>query len=262
MFLQSVARLAEELPSATVESLAGLLEAQLLDAEAGRSPVAEGATPVPAAQSAIRSLLREWAELKERPSPEALAWALRAACAADRRQSERESVELVWTGPTPPHVKLRRIDQALLELIRGAKRELMLVTFAAYKVPELRQALLDATDRGVKLTFLLETVEDSRGKVTFDPIKALGEDLASRAEVWHWPLDQRPRDEKGRHGRLHAKLAIADRERLLVSSANLTEYAMRMNLECGLAVSGGSTAGALSESLGQLLRQGILTVVK
>jgi phosphatidylserine/phosphatidylglycerophosphate/cardiolipin synthase-like enzyme len=55
-----------------------------------------------------------------------------------------------------------------------------------------------------------------------------------------WPQEKRPRDEAGRFGSLHAKCAIADEEWLLVSSANLTMYAMNLNMELGLMIRGGN----------------------
>ena len=48
--------------------------------------------------------------------------------------------------------------------------------------------------------------------------------------TYRWPLERRPRDDEGRHGSLHAKCAVADRELLLISSANLTHYALSLNM--------------------------------
>jgi hypothetical protein len=58
----------------------------------------------------------------------------------------------------------------------------MLVTFAAYKVERLKQALVDARGRGVSLSFVVESPEVGEGKVSFDPMIAFGGDLA--AAVW------------------------------------------------------------------------------
>lgn len=42
-------------------------------------------------------------------------------------------------------------------------------------------------------------------------------------------------------GALHAKCAVADGRRPLVSSANLTEHAQWLNMELGVLVEGGDT---------------------
>ena len=59
------------------------------------------------------------------------------------------------------------------------------------------------------------------------------------AAVYVWPMDKRPIDGNGHHGSLHAKCAVADDAVLFVSSANLTAYALTLNMELGLLVQGG-----------------------
>ncbi|MGH2410351.1 MAG: hypothetical protein ACRDGS_08300 [Chloroflexota bacterium] len=72
------------------------------------------------------------------------------------------------------------------------------------------------------------------GKTAYEVIDALGARVASMATVYVWPLDQRPVDDKGRHGSLHVKCAIADDDVLFISSANLTAYCSikRVTLQC------------------------------
>ncbi len=82
----------------------------------------------------------------------------------DAWHRSRQRIELVWTGPTPPGSTLRRIDQGLLEVIARARASLTIVTFAAWEAPVLRAALRDALDRGVRVTFVIETHEDSGGR--------------------------------------------------------------------------------------------------
>jgi hypothetical protein len=67
------------------------------------------------------------------------------------------------------------------------------VTYAAYDVAAVREALLAAEARGVEMTFVLESKEDSGGKVTFNAVQALGS-LADRVAVYAWPLELRRRD--------------------------------------------------------------------
>ena len=47
-------------------------------------------------------------------------------------------------------------------------------------------------------------------------------------------IENRPHTDDGKFGSMHAKLAIADRKRVFVSSANLTDYAMELNMEMGV----------------------------
>jgi phosphatidylserine/phosphatidylglycerophosphate/cardiolipin synthase-like enzyme len=59
--------------------------------------------------------------------------------------------------------------------------------------------------------------------------------LVRASEIYYWPIERRERNQAGRPGKLHAKVAIID-DMALVSSANLTDDAFNRNLEVGLLV--------------------------
>jgi len=171
--------------------------------------------------------------------PESAALALALAAAREREESARQQrVSIVWTGPETDAVPVRRTDQALLELIARASRKLIVVSFAVYKVREVANALIAATQRGCNVAVVLESEVESGGKVMFEMAAALGSDVAAHARLYTWPHDLRPETGAGKRASLHAKCAVADGERLLVSSANLTEYAFTKNMELGLLVEG------------------------
>ena len=68
---------------------------------------------------------------------------------------------------------------------------------------------------------------------------------------------KRPLSADGRHGSLHAKVAIADGRVMLISSANLTEYAMTLNMELGVMMYGGPLPAQVEAHLGRLAEQGV-----
>ena len=143
------------------------------------------------------------------------------------------AIEMLWSGPPPAgHLPARRIDQALYDLIAGAKQEILLVTFAAVKVDRLARAFTKAAERGVKIRLVLEFAEASEGQLTFDALNAFPHVLVNAAEVYFWPVEKRERNQAGKPGKLHAKLAVVDGV-VLVSSANLTDDAFARNLELG-----------------------------
>ena len=133
-------------------------------------------------------------------------------------------------------IPARRFDQALYDLIATAKREILLVTFAAAKIQRLTEQLLKAIQRGVKVRLILEFAEASEGQLSFDALKAFPSALVDSAEVYYWPVENRARNEAGKPGKLHAKLAVIDGV-VLVSSANLTDDAFTRNLELGVKLS-------------------------
>ncbi len=255
--LDSVADAARELPGSVIDELCGALAGLVEDAPPRQRASLSGVIASPHARARVSGLIEAWG-LAPDVSPASLAWALRAASHANERRRREQAIELVWTGPSPEGTVLRRTDQVLLDLIRSARRTLHVVTFAAYKIPILNEAMLAAARRGVAVTLIFESPEASAGKVTFAGLEALDEEMRDLASVYVWPLERRPKDLAGRHGSLHAKCAIVDGARLLVSSANLTEFALNMNMELGLLVRGEDLPGRVVEHLNQLIRERVL----
>jgi cardiolipin synthase len=185
-----------------------------------------------------------------------LSCVLRGAAYAVQRERTSRRVELVWSGPTAVSSTFRSTGPALLELIESARQTVYLVTFAAYRVPTVVAALDAAMTRGVRVVFVLES--DESGKVNVDPLPNLKGGAGLHAEVYFWPLNKRRRDDRGRCGTLHAKFAVSDRERLLVSSANLTEFAFDLNIELGVLLTGGIAPGAAVDHIDSLIRTQVL----
>ncbi len=144
------------------------------------------------------------------------------------------SLELIWTGPEDLTTNLRRTDQALLELIQGANKHLLMVSFAVYKAQPIIDAIEAAILRNVKVIICLEDLDGSQGKLSFSGLNAFSESVFKLASFYTWPIENRPHAADGKFGSLHAKIAVADRCKVFVSSANLTDYAMELNLEMGV----------------------------
>lgn len=184
---------------------------------------------------------------------------LALAAARERERAARsQRVSVVWTGPDTAAIPVRRTDQALLELIGNASRRLIVVSFAVYKVPEIASALIACAQRGCEVTVVLESAAESAGKVTFEMSDALGSEVSAHAKLYTWPGELRPETGSGKRASLHAKCAVADGQRLLISSANLTEYALTKNIELGLLVEGGDVPLRVERHIDMLIRQAIL----
>lgn len=111
------------------------------------------------------------------------------------------------------------------------------------------------------LHICVEAPEPSGERIAYDTIAALGSPLTDWAGVYIWPQKKRPLDENGRHGSLHAKCVVADGQMLFLSSANLTEYAMALNMELGVLIRGGPLSGRAAGYFQQLMVNGILVQV-
>jgi len=259
--IERIQRAATKLPTEVIVALASAIETAKAD-DAGRVRAAAlSVVAEPSYRSRAVKLLDTWQQVAPDLGAQAFALALRVAACCEEHHRRDESVELVWTGPTTDATALRRTDQALLQVIDAAQERLTIVSFAVYKVPKVAAALVEAARRSVALRIILETGESGAGKNEFDTIKALGAEVGAKASVYMWPLDKRPKDASGRHGSLHAKCAVADGRYLFVSSANLTEFALTLNMELGVLVKGGPLPGRVEAHFSRLIEQSALVRV-
>ena len=258
-FLQRIVKVAVEIASPTIKQFCDALERLPIGFGQVELAVLVDGFAQPEVRAALSSLVNDWRQQGRDVTPRELAWALRAANSTDEFHRLQQSLEMVWSGPLPGTSTFRRTDQALLELIQGAKRSIIVVTFAAYKVPKIAAALVDAAKRGVKVSLILESTEESEGAVTFNAIEAMGTELARASTVYAWPTEKRSMDAKGNRGALHVKCAVVDDEAALISSANLTEHAMNLNMELGLLVRGGDLPRSLAGHLRSLIQSRVLT---
>jgi len=191
----------------------------------------------------------------------AVALALRAASATAGSLRVTQTVDLVWTGPTSRHVPVRHSRAALLEVIAAARNELLLISYAAFKVQAVLDAIADAASRGVTVALVLETAEDSGGTLTVDASRAFAP-VREDVSLYVWPAEQRPRLGGGAAAQLHAKAAVADDTSALITSANLTGHAITANMELGLLVRGGPVPRRLRLHFRELIAVGILVPVR
>lgn len=202
--------------------------------------------------------LVDWWRAHPSMSGAALAVAVDASASACAFERDGEVLDAVVTGPASAHVSLRQTRAVLHELIDRATRDLLIVSFAAYKVGEIGTALAAAADRGVRCRLVLETAEDSAGRLSHDAAEAFA-NLGGRVAFYTWPADQRP---QGVGAALHAKGVIADGTVAFITSANLTGAALDYNLEVGLLVRGGSVPRRLHEHFTALMGAGVLRQVR
>ena len=251
-----VARIARELPPSTVQSIVSELRNDADSKLCGRLSKLGKATR-------SKNLLAEcdcaWGSTLELDAS-ALAFALEVAVAQAQTGDEQVDIELIWTGPTTSTVPLRRTEQTLCELIESAREELLIVSFIVYKADQVMSALCRAQERGVRTKLVLETSSDNGGKVSFDQLSSIQETLPG-ASIYVWPVEKRLRDELDRYGSIHAKCAVADGARALIGSANLTGFALALNMEMGALIHGSQLSQQIANHFDELIRREILTPV-
>ena len=258
---EEIQKLVTDLPDELVNALAADFQrARGTDWQQIRISVM-GAVAQPGVRARVKTFLDFWQSEAPDVRAESVSLGFLAAAQVDTYHRSRQGIELVWTGPDSKIIPLRRTDQALLQLINGAQQALHIVSFAVYKPQSIIKALLKAAKRGVSISIYLETPSASQGRMTLDTVGALGGELAQHASIYVWPSEKRAKTAGGKQGSLHAKFAVADEQKLLISSANLTEYAMTLNMEMGLLI-GGTTIPAQAEAhLKKLIETGVFQLV-
>lgn len=177
-------------------------------------------------------------------TPAEVAAALRASARLSAALDGGQAVDLVWTGPRSQFVPVRSTEQVMLELIARAHGSLFLVTFVNYGAKAVVEALNAAAERGVAIRMLLEGTMETTAK------------LASKvpsAEVFIWADDAKPPSPGKTPATVHAKCVVADRSEALVTSANLTDHALDLNMELGVHIMGGREPEQLHDHLNALV---------
>lgn len=254
---RAATRLASRLPCSVLESLARAIaenphigESALLE----RLPTAEF-------RDAGEEFLIEWRSVEGTVTAQVAAAVLLTAATAEVEHQERQKVEPVWTGPDTQGCGFRHTEQAILEVLNSARKRLTVVSFAVYRIPRIREALVAAAHRGVAIRLIVETPNRLEGENEYDCLIALGGNVAPVSTVYFWPQEKRAKDENGKVGILHVKCVVADGQRLFLSSANLTDYAFTINMELGLLLAGGALPEQVERQFDRLIETKVLQKV-
>lgn len=162
--------------------------------------------------------------------------------------AERETIEAgiqaVVSGPClVPGT--RGTEDALREVIDQTKTSLLMTGFVLHNGRSVLSHLAQRMDRDPALGVLL-CLDVSRAPGDTSDDQSIISGFVSRFRQAEWPGMRLPRLfydprslAKGADERsvLHAKIAVADSSLALIGSANLTEAALRRNIEFGLLVS-------------------------
>jgi phosphatidylserine/phosphatidylglycerophosphate/cardiolipin synthase-like enzyme len=226
-FAEAVAALAMELPRSYVTAWASVLRRIRAPSDQVITSLID-TRPIAAAQAT--RLVKAWRALAPELSGESVAFALEAAAHVQSIATARRS-SIVVSGPVGDATPVRLTVSVVTEIIRVATKTLLVVSFAAYRVPEITRELSAAAERGVDVHLILESGTDDGGTLTGTTGATTFRSLRGKATFWHWPRSRRPHG-----GALHAKVIAADHSLALLGSANLTGRALISNIEVGVVL--------------------------
>ncbi len=232
-------RIAEHLPAADVRRLARA---------AADGPSAVRALRGLAGAAVLRSACDQLLARLTGDNPAYLAGLLTGAAQAVDRARQRQSLDVVWTGPETGSGIGRLTAATVIDLIGQARHEILIVSYATRSEPAIEAALAVAAGRGAQITILAERHADNPNyTATGTPFPGL------QALRLRWPASRRPAG-----AALHAKIIVVDDTIALVGSANFTSRGMESNLECGILIRGGPQPAAIRDHVTELRARGEL----
>lgn len=208
----------------------------------------------PQLQLHLNRLIESWERTPV--SPVELAGMLIGASHAYQTAKAEETNELVWTGPSSALMSTRRTEQALLEVIQSAQESLFLVSFVAFEVSSISQALNSAIQSGVKVSILMEPAESAGGYAKEDCLASMNYAVPG-STLYTWSEENKA-EQGGGYRLVHAKCSVADGKVAFITSANLTSAALERNMELGVLIRGNHTPKRLHDHLNSLISTNII----
>lgn len=170
-----------------------------------------------------------------------------------------DSPQIVWTGPTVEGSFFRSTHEVIRELLRTARREVLIIGYwistgigPAGAIEEVITALAMAASRGVHVTAIVDERRRRDGQDNREVLLGAWPHDVQHPQLMTWRL---PLDDQ--HIKLHAKVIVVDGSDALITSANLTSYAMFHNIEMGVRVKG-TAAKRIVDHFRRLIHDGVI----
>jgi phosphatidylserine/phosphatidylglycerophosphate/cardiolipin synthase-like enzyme len=255
---EAALKLAAKLPGDVIDQAAHIIGAH--DPIEAKSRLADS-IPHPHYRSKCLGFFQDWRTKASEVSPSEVAIALRTAACSQRSREADPSVEIVWTGPRGENVPFRHTEQAILQFLNSAQSRILLVSHAVYAIHNIQDAVVRAARRGVQIKVVVETPDKLDVQNEYSTLQALGNDVARCSTVYYWPKETRKADVSGKLGILHVKCVVGDGKWLFLSSANLTKYALSLNMELGVLITGGHAPGQVEQMFEGFIGDGVFAAI-
>jgi phosphatidylserine/phosphatidylglycerophosphate/cardiolipin synthase-like enzyme len=185
---------------------------------------------------------------------------------AERTRDQRAPLELVWSGPLSPAPQTRDTAVVLAEMFAASTKRVLLAGYVFTHGGSILRPLHVALERGVSVRFFMDipgqasTVADIPGYAKGQVEEFLGRNWPFGPPFPTFFYDPRTASPLER-AILHAKCAVVDGRRALVTSANFTNAAQTRNIEVGVLIDDEIFATRLEGQFNALVTQGALVEV-
>lgn len=181
------------------------------------------------------------------------------------QQQLTDRLQMVWSGPDREGPAARDTGVVVRELLGQAKSSLLVATFSVSRGTTIFEPLKEAMDRWPKLDVTLVLHIDLSQRGLFG--EAAVAEFAREFWKYQWPWPARPNvyfdprgvlQVNGDRANQHAKCIVADNERVLITSANFTEWAQERNIELGVVIRDELLAQRVVDKFRGLIASGLL----
>ena len=160
----------------------------------------------------------------------------------DALLEKREKISLVATVPLAFSLKTKRIQNVAEELIRNAKKSILLTGYSVSGfILKIIDLLIEKSQKGVLVKIFFNDLQSQSS------VKKILEYRSKFLQVY----DYTNREDK--MAALHAKIIVVDKKETLISSANLSYHGMSGNIEIGTCISSEKIAMQIEELFKDLL---------
>lgn len=164
---------------------------------------------------------------------------------------KREKISLVATVPLAFSLKTKRIQNVAEELIRNAKKSILLTGYSVSGfISKIIDLLIEKSKKGVLVKIFFNDLKSQSS------VKKILEYRSKFLQVY----DYTNREDK--MAALHAKIIVVDKKETLISSANLSYHGMSGNIEIGTCISSEKIAMQIEELFKDLLFNKIFRAVQ
>lgn len=155
---------------------------------------------------------------------------------------KREKISLVATVPLAFSLKTKRIQNVAEELIKNAKKSILLTGYSVSGfISKIIDLLIEKSQKGVLVKIFFNDLQSQSS------VKKILDYRSKFLQVY----DYTNREDK--MAALHAKIIVVDKKETLISSANLSYHGMSGNIEIGTCISSEKVAKQIEELFKELL---------
>ena len=140
-------------------------------------------------------------------------------------ENRKEKMELITTAPPSFLLKTKRISNTVNEIVKTAEKSLLITGYSISEfVEDMIDSIIEKSQRGVFVKIFINVL--TKQKSIDKLLRFQGKFL----QLYDYA------NKEDKMAALHAKIILADSERAIISSANLSYHGMAGNIEMGTLV--------------------------